>query len=308
MLLLGGRDPMAREGRRRRHGGARHHVSARPHHVRAGRLGHRAGRRADAVRRRERACRGAGRGGGAPGALGRLRRDGPAHDVRPAPSRPAAAGLRSAPRRVVQHVVGAATRRSHRAIDAGVSTGLRVEDARLVGRNQLRLQVQGRPDPFVWRGADTIFAGARALGVNTGLAGFFLPYCAMVGDSVTTCEWQPCVTCGRLTGVFGNSLGESMWHQASELLPQYRPPAPPCGLHDTAGRQPRPGRRPVDWIRAAAPARAARARHLRPHARRVRPPAGLRRWLPPQPGAGRSIAGRAARRRSSARACRTRRR
>ena len=54
-------------------------------------------------------------------------------------------------------------------------TGLRVEDARLVGRNQLRLQVQGRPDPFVWRGADTIFAGARALGVNTGLAGFFLP-------------------------------------------------------------------------------------------------------------------------------------
>ena len=100
-------------------------------------------------------------------------------------------------------------------------TGLRVEDARLVGRNQLRLQVQGRPDPFVWRGADTIFAGARALGLNTGLAGFFLPYCAMVGDSVTTCEWQPCVTCGRLTGVFGNSLGESMWYQASELLPQY---------------------------------------------------------------------------------------
>ena len=100
-------------------------------------------------------------------------------------------------------------------------TGLRVEDARLVGRNQLRLQVQGRPDPFEWRGADTIFASARALGVNTGLAGFFLPYCAMLGDSVTTCEWQPCVTCGRLTGVFGNSLGESMWHQASELLPKY---------------------------------------------------------------------------------------
>ncbi len=43
----------------------------------------------------------------------------------------------------------------------------------------------------------------------------------MVGDSLTTCQWQPCVTCGRLTGVFGNSLGESMWHQASELGPQY---------------------------------------------------------------------------------------
>ena len=100
-------------------------------------------------------------------------------------------------------------------------TGLRVGDARLVGRNQLRLQVVGRAEPFVWSGADTIFARARALGVNTGLAGFFLPYCAMIGDSLTTCQWQPCVTCGRLTGVFGNSLGESMWHQASELAPQY---------------------------------------------------------------------------------------
>jgi len=100
-------------------------------------------------------------------------------------------------------------------------TGLRVGDARLVGRNQLRLQVEGRTEPFVWSGADTIFARARALGLNTGLAGFFLPYCAMVGDSLTTCQWQPCVTCGRLTGVFGSSLGESMWHQASELAPQY---------------------------------------------------------------------------------------
>ena len=100
-------------------------------------------------------------------------------------------------------------------------TGQRVGDARLVGRNQLRLQVEGRADPFVWSGNDTIFAKARALGLNTGLAGFFLPYCAMVGDSLTTCQWQPCVTCGRLTGVFGNSLGESMWHQASELGPQY---------------------------------------------------------------------------------------
>ena len=100
-------------------------------------------------------------------------------------------------------------------------TGLRVTDARLVGRNQLRLQVEGRAGAFVWSGADTIFARARAAGVNTGLAGFFLPYCAMIGDSLTTCQWQPCVTCGRLTGVFGNSLGESMWHQASELAPQY---------------------------------------------------------------------------------------
>jgi hypothetical protein len=98
-------------------------------------------------------------------------------------------------------------------------TGLRVTDSVLVSRNQLRLDVDGRT--FVWSGDDTIFARVRQRGMNTGLAGFFLPYCAMVGDQLTTCAWQPCVTCGRLTGVFGTSLGESMWHQASELAPQY---------------------------------------------------------------------------------------
>ena len=98
-------------------------------------------------------------------------------------------------------------------------TGLRVTDSALVGRNQLRLDAGGRT--FVWSGADTIFARARQMRVNTGLAGFFLPYCAMIGEQLTACEWQPCVTCGRLTGVFGTTLGESMWHQASELGPLY---------------------------------------------------------------------------------------
>ncbi len=100
-------------------------------------------------------------------------------------------------------------------------TGLRVAESTLVGRNQLRLTVDGRADTVTWTGRDTIFPKVRAQGLNTGLAGFFLPYCAMLGDTLTTCTWQPCVTCGRLTGVFGNSLGESMWHQASELVPRY---------------------------------------------------------------------------------------
>ena len=102
-----------------------------------------------------------------------------------------------------------------------VVTGLHVRESRLVARNQLRLEADGRNAPFVWASADTIFARAREERINTGLAGFFLPYCAMIGDALTSCDWQPCVTCGRLTGVFGTTLGESMWHQASELLPQY---------------------------------------------------------------------------------------
>lgn len=100
-------------------------------------------------------------------------------------------------------------------------TGLRVTESTLVGRNQLELRVEGRQDVLTWSGRQTLLPKVRALGLNTGLAGFFLPYCAMLGDALTTCTWQPCVTCGRLTGVFGNSVGESMWHQASELAPRY---------------------------------------------------------------------------------------
>ncbi len=100
-------------------------------------------------------------------------------------------------------------------------TGLRVTEATLIGRNRLQLKVDGSPGVSTWSGQQTLFPKARALGLNTGLAGFFLPYCAMLGDTLTRCTWQPCVTCGRLTGVFGNSVGESMWHQASELAPRY---------------------------------------------------------------------------------------
>lgn len=100
-------------------------------------------------------------------------------------------------------------------------TGLRVTESSLKGRNQLQLKIEGRQEFLTWSAESTIFPRARALGLNTGLAGFFLPYCAILGDTLTTCTWQPCVTCGRLTGVFGNSVGESMWHQASELVPGY---------------------------------------------------------------------------------------
>lgn len=100
-------------------------------------------------------------------------------------------------------------------------TGWRVRDATMAGRNQLRLRVDGRTEVVTWAGEHTIFPKARALGLNTGLAGFFLPYCPILGETLTTCTWEPCVTCGRLTGVFGKSLGESMRHQVSELAPRY---------------------------------------------------------------------------------------
>jgi hypothetical protein len=102
-------------------------------------------------------------------------------------------------------------------------SGVRIVDAALVGRNQLMVRSEGRPERTAWTSADTLLPTVRALGLNAGVAGFFLPYCALVGDSLTTCTWQPCVTCGRLTGVFGSSILDSLRYQIAELAPRYGP-------------------------------------------------------------------------------------
>jgi hypothetical protein len=99
--------------------------------------------------------------------------------------------------------------------------GAPVDDSMLTSRNELKLTVRGRPDVTPLTPGDTVFARARALGMNAGVAGFFLPYCSLVGPVVTTCSWQPCVTCGRMVGAFGSSVGESMANQVSELAPRY---------------------------------------------------------------------------------------
>jgi hypothetical protein len=118
------------------------------------------------------------------------------------------------------------------AVPPGVSTersmpsflsGVRVTDAALVGRNQLMLQVDGRPSRTAWTSADTLLPKVRTLGLNAAVAGFFLPYCSLVGDSLTACTWEPCVTCGRLTGVFGTSFADSLRYQVAQLAPRYGP-------------------------------------------------------------------------------------
>lgn len=101
--------------------------------------------------------------------------------------------------------------------------GARVTDAALVGRNQLMIQSASGAGRTAWSSAQTLLPRVRALGSNAGLAGFFLPYCALIGDSLAECSWEPCVTCGRLTGVFGSSFADSLWYQVAELAPRYGP-------------------------------------------------------------------------------------
>ena len=111
--------------------------------------------------------------------------------------------------------------RTERAIPS-VLTGRAVRQARLTGRDRLELTfADGGTAGFT--AETTLFARARDLGVASGLAGFFLPYCSMLAGALTTCTWQPCLTCGRRVGAFGGSLPESVYNQISELAARYGP-------------------------------------------------------------------------------------
>jgi hypothetical protein len=103
----------------------------------------------------------------------------------------------------------------------GVLSGRPVADAVLTGRNQLSVRFDGAAQATPWRGADTVLSDARGLGVNTAVAGFFLPYCALAGNVLTSCRWEACVTCGRMVGAYGDTVAASMWNQLSELVPGY---------------------------------------------------------------------------------------
>lgn len=111
--------------------------------------------------------------------------------------------------------------RTERAVPS-VLTGRAVRQAHLTGRDELELTFadgeSGRFSPDA-----TVFARARSMEVDSGLAGFFLPYCSMIGSVLTTCSWEPCVTCGRRVGAFGSTLLGSMRNQVSELAPRYGP-------------------------------------------------------------------------------------
>ncbi len=66
-------------------------------------------------------------------------------------------------------------------------TGVEVLEAWPRGPDELELLVAGGGITR-WSAAPDVFSRTRELGVNTGLLGFFLPYCRVLGDRVTRCS------------------------------------------------------------------------------------------------------------------------
>ena len=96
-------------------------------------------------------------------------------------------------------------------------TGKIVEKSRIDNLDDLELLYREASDYHLFSRATTAFSRAHALGLNTGIAGWYLPYCRLF--PFTSCYWEP------IAGVFLRSdyarylsFPQSMWFQLSEQL------------------------------------------------------------------------------------------
>ena len=59
------------------------------------------------------------------------------------------------------------------------------------GPDELMIYTEGSPAAVPWSRQPTVFSRARALGVESGLAGWFHPYCRLFGSQLETCASWP---------------------------------------------------------------------------------------------------------------------
>lgn len=63
-----------------------------------------------------------------------------------------------------------------------------VPDENVRGETALAIWNEDKSQAVIWNGGMTIFAETSAAGIKTGLAGVYLPYCAILGRSVSDCR------------------------------------------------------------------------------------------------------------------------
>ena len=93
-----------------------------------------------------------------------------------------------------------------------------------------------------WSAQPTVFSEARDAGLNTGLAGWYHPYCRVLSASLTECWWQPYLSAAQSTrrgaqqrtlDVVGTMLSQSRRQLGALVLATYFGAA----LTEETGRQ-----------------------------------------------------------------------
>jgi hypothetical protein len=69
-------------------------------------------------------------------------------------------------------------------------TGRLVSWSHRTAANELMLTFADTNQTVPWSTQPNVFSRARAMGFNTGLAGWYHPYCRIIGNSLTKCSWE----------------------------------------------------------------------------------------------------------------------
>lgn len=69
-------------------------------------------------------------------------------------------------------------------------SGKLISNVKLLHANELMITFAGAKDAVPWGTQPNVFSKAREADFHTAVVGWYLPYCRMIGDSLTTCSWQ----------------------------------------------------------------------------------------------------------------------
>ncbi len=70
-------------------------------------------------------------------------------------------------------------------------TGKRVSASSPIGPDELMVTFAAGNEKVGWSTQPNVFSRAREAGFNTALVGWYLPYCPVIGASLSACHWEP---------------------------------------------------------------------------------------------------------------------
>ncbi|HLW88611.1 MAG TPA: sulfatase-like hydrolase/transferase [Terriglobales bacterium] len=78
--------------------------------------------------------------------------------------------------------------------------GRRVQTSVPESADRFRIRYADTGETAIWGAQPNVFSKARAIGVNAGVLGWYLPYCRVFGSSLAQCSWVPRAIPANTTG------------------------------------------------------------------------------------------------------------
>jgi hypothetical protein len=98
-------------------------------------------------------------------------------------------------------------------------TGRLVSAARRSNPDELMINFGDDTKAVPWSGQPNLFSRAREAGFNTALAGWYHPYCRILGQSLTRCAWEGETLASHFTGEFDGRPSLSLPGGAQGIMP-----------------------------------------------------------------------------------------